>query len=63
MSAIAGVHVPGIPFAEVFGNVGTLPPEQMLRLVPKLKDGRIFGLTVNVKVAGVAHRPAVGVKV
>ena len=63
MSAIAGVHDPVIPFVEVVGNTGTAPPEQMLRLVPKLKDGRIFGVTVNVKVAGVAHRPAVGVKV
>jgi hypothetical protein len=40
---------------EVVGNVGTLPPLQMVNEVPKLKAGVIFGFTVTVKVALVAH--------
>ena len=56
-------HVPVIPLVDVVGNVGTVPPEQIVSVVPKLKVGVIFGLTVTVKVVVVAQRPAVGVNV
>ena len=63
MSTTAGLHVPVIPFVDVVGNIGTVPPEQIVVLVPKPNVGVIFGLTVTVNVNGVAHSPAVGVKV
>ena len=47
----------------MFGKAGTVPPAQIVRDVPKLNVGTIFGLTVTVKVAGTAHCPAVGVNV
>jgi hypothetical protein len=56
-----GLHVPVIPLSEMFGNVGTVPPEQIFKVVPKLNVGTTFGLTVTVKVVVVAHKPAVGV--
>ena len=49
--------------SDVVGNAGTEPPAQMDKLVPKLKVGVMFGLTVTVNVAVVAHCPAVGVNV
>lgn len=55
--------MPVIPFTDVVGKAGTVPPAQMARVVPKLKDGGMFGLTVMVNVVVVAHKPAVGVKV
>ena len=58
-----GFHVPVIPFVDVVGNVGTVPPEQMVSVVPKLNVGVIFGLTVTVNVVVVAQSPAVGVNV
>jgi len=61
--ATAGFHVPVIPFVDVVGNAGTIPPAQIVKLVPKPNTGVIFGLTVTLKVVGVAHRPAVGVNV
>ena len=45
------------------GNAGTLPPAHMVSDVPKLKVGVMFGFTVTVNVAVVAHKPAVGVNV
>src|SRR3954463_2640796 len=36
LSTIAGLHVPSTPLSDVFGNVGTVPPIQMLRFFPKL---------------------------
>ena len=63
MSTADGLHVPFIPFVDVFGNVGTDPPAQMVSVVPKLNVGVRFGLTVTVNVAGNAHWPAVGVNV
>ena len=63
MSTTAGLHVPVIPFVDVVGNIGTVPPEQIVVLVPKPNVGVIFGLTVTVNVNGVAHSPAVGVNV
>ena len=55
--------MPVIPFVDVLGNVGTIPPAQIVRVVPKLKAGIMFGLTVTVKLNGNAHNPAVGVNV
>ena len=43
------------------GNNGTVPPEQIVSVVPKLNVGVMFGLTVTVKVNVVAQVPAVGV--
>jgi hypothetical protein len=63
LSTVEGLHVPVIPFADVVGRVGTVPPAQITRVVPKLNVGVIFGLTVTVKVAVVAHGPAAGVNV
>ena len=60
---MAGLQVPAIPFDEVLGNAGTVPPSQMVNVVPKLNVGVIFGFTVTVKVAVVAHCPASGVNV
>ena len=58
-----GLHIPVIPFVDVVGNVGTVPPEQIVSVVPKLNVGVMFGLTVTVKVVVVAQNPAVGVNV
>lgn len=63
MSATVGLQVPVMLFDEVVGNGGTVPPAQMISVVPKLNVGGIFGLTATVNVAGNAQRPAVGVKV
>jgi hypothetical protein len=60
---VAGFHVPVIPLSDVAGSVGTVPPLQIVNEVPKLKVGVIFGFTVTVNVAVVAHCPAVGVNV
>jgi hypothetical protein len=56
-----GFQVPVIPLVDIVGKVGTVPPEQMFKVVPKLNVGTTFGLTVTVKVVVVAHKPAVGV--
>ena len=48
---------------DVAGNVGTVPPLQILNEVPKLKLGVMFEETVTVKLVGFAHCPASGVKV
>ena len=55
--------MPVIPFADVVGNAGTELPSQIVSDVPKLNVGVIFGFTVTVNVAVVAHNPAVGVNV
>jgi hypothetical protein len=60
---VAGLHVPVILLVDVVGKAGTVPPEQIARAVPKLNAGVMFGFTVTVNVAVVAHCPAVGVKV
>ena len=49
--------------SDVAGSEGTVPPAQMLSVVPKPNTGVILGVTVTVNVAGSAHWPAVGVKV
>jgi hypothetical protein len=60
---VAGLQVPVILLVEVVGNVGVVPPLQIVKEVPKLKSGVIFGFTVTVKVVPLAHWPAFGVKV
>lgn len=62
MSATEGLHVPVIPFEEVVDKAGTFPPAQIVKLVPKLNVGVMFGFTVTENIAVVAHCPAVGVK-
>ena len=57
----AGAQVPVIPLLEVVGNGDSVAPEHMGAIV--LKVGVMFGLTVMVNVAVVAHCPAVGVNV
>ena len=55
--------MPVTPLVDVLGNDGTVAPAQRDKLVPKLNVGITFGFTVTVNDAGVAHCPAVGVKV
>lgn len=44
-----------MPLFEVVGSEGTLAPAQTESDVPKLKEGVIFGFTVTLKAAEVAH--------
>jgi hypothetical protein len=44
-----------MPLLDVVGKAGTVPPLQIVKDVPKLKVGVIFGLTVTVNVVGFAH--------
>ena len=55
----AGDHVPVIPLLDVVGNAASVAPEQIG--ATKLNVGVMFGLTVMVRVALVAHYQAVGV--
>ena len=57
----AGAQVPVIPLLEVVGSGDKVAPEQMGATA--LNVAVIFGLTVIVNVAVVAHCPAVGVNV
>ena len=57
----AGDQVPVIPLLDVVGNALSVAPEQIGATA--LNVGRMFGLTVIVNVAVIAHSPAVGVKV
>jgi hypothetical protein len=58
-----GLQLPEIPLVEEVGRVGTDPPAQIDKLVPKLNTGVVFGITVTVIVVGKPHCPAVGVNV
>ncbi len=60
---VAGLHVPVILLSDVVGKAGTVPPLQIVKLVPNANAGVTFGFTVTESVAVVAHCPAVGVKV
>jgi hypothetical protein len=62
LSTDAGFQLPVIPFNEVAGNAGTVPPEQTLKDVPKLNEGVMLAFMVTVNEAVVAHWPADGVK-
>ena len=57
----AGAHVPVMPSLEVSGNAASVAPEQIGATAVNV--GRMFGLTVMVKVVVVAHCPPVGVNV
>ena len=57
----AGDHEPVMPLVDVVGNADKVAPEQIGATAVNV--GVMFGLTVIVNVAVVAHCPAVGVKV
>ena len=57
----AGDQVPVIPLFDVVGSADKVAPEQIGATAVNV--GVIFGLTVIVSVAVVAHCPAVGVNV
>lgn len=59
----AGLQVPEMPLLDVAGRAGTVALAQTETEVPKVNAGVILGVTVTVKVAGVAQIPAVGVNV
>jgi len=59
--SIAGDHVPVMPLFDIVGNELIVAPEQNGPMDANV--GVIFGVMVIVKVAVVAHCPAVGVKV
>ena len=52
-----------IPFVDVVDSVGTVPPAHTVKLVPKLKVGVMFALTVTVNVVVNTHVPPDGVNV
>ena len=60
---VDGLQVPVIPFCDVVGKAGATSPEQIARLVPKIKVGVILGFTVTLNVVLFAHWPALGVNV
>ena len=62
LSIVEGLQLPVIPFIDVEDKAGTIPPEQIVNEVPKLNVGVMFGLTVTLYDAVVAH-PEVGAKV
>jgi hypothetical protein len=47
--------LPEIPFIDVLGSVGIASPAQMIKEVPKLKTGVLFGVTDTVNEVVVAH--------
>ena len=57
----AGAQVPVMPLLEVVGNGDKVAPEQIGATA--VNAGVVFALTVMVKVAVVAHCPALGVNV
>ena len=64
LSTTAGLHVPLTPFVDVVDSVGTAPPSQIVRELPKLNEGVMFGFTVTVNVTGAVHAaPGVNVYV
>ena len=52
---VAGLHVPFTLLSEVIGKTGTVPPEQIVSVVPKLKVGIVFATTVTSRVVLVPH--------
>ena len=50
-----------MPLLEMAGSADKVPPEQMA--ATGVNVGVTIGLTVIVSVAGIAHKPAVGVNV
>ena len=47
--------MPVIPLSEVVGKVGTALPAHIVKEVPKLNVGVMFGLTVTINVVPLAH--------
>jgi hypothetical protein len=58
---VAGLQVPVMPLLDVVGSTGDVAPEQIAAIAVNV--GVIFGLTVTVRLAVVAHCPVAGVKV
>ena len=52
---VDGLQVPMIPLVEDVGNAGTDPPEQIVKLVPKVNDGVVRGVTLIVMFVGTVH--------
>ena len=63
LSTVDGLHVPVTLLSDVVGSEGTVPPAQIVRLVPNPNVGVMLGVMVTLKVVVVAHCPAVGAKV
>ena len=63
LSTISGDHEPVMKLLDEVGNVGIIPPEQILKVVPKLNVGVVCGVIVTINVVVLAHCPALGVKV
>jgi hypothetical protein len=63
LSTIEGNHVPVIPLFDVVTNDGTFAPAHVVSDDPKLNIAGIFGFTVTLNEAVVAHCPAPGVNV
>ncbi len=63
LSTIAGNHEPVMELLDEVGKVGTIPPEQILKVVPKVNVGVVCGVIVTINVVVLAHCPASGVKV
>ena len=59
---VDGLQVPVMLLLDVKGSAGTAAPAHIVRDVPKLKVGVMFGLTVTFFVTVKPHRPGVGVK-
>ena len=55
--------MPLIPLVDVVDKTGTVPPVHIERVEAKSKTGIMLDVTVTVNVVGIAHCPAVGVKV
>ena len=58
-----GFHVPLIPFIDVAGKTGIVPPAHAVSEVPKLNVGVTIGFTVTTKLVESAQIPAAGVNV
>ena len=52
-----------MPFPDVVGKTGTVPPAQMVNAVPNENVGVMFAFTETVSVTGGAHDPDAGVNV
>ena len=55
LSMADGLHVPVILLADVVGNAGAVASAQIDNVVPKSNAGVMFGFTVTVNIAFVAH--------
>ena len=60
LSTTEGLHVPITPFVDVVDKTGTVPPSQIVRLVPKLNVGVTLGTITTLNDALSAHWPLKG---